>query len=666
MNLDNPLLIGQGLPPFDKIKTEHIEPAIQILIKEAYQSLDLLEKKAQPSWNELVEPLNKFQEKLSWAWGIVGHLMSVKNSPELRKVYEKLQPEIVEFYNKLSQSEALYKNFKALKASSAYSGFESVQKRIVEAELKDFELSGIGLEKAQREKFNQIQLELAELANKFSNNVLDATKAFGLILKTSEETAGLPQTLLNLAAQNDGTWKITLDAPFYIPFMQYSQNASLREKIYKAYIKRASEGELNNKQILKRILELRQEEAELLSFANYAELSLQTKMAPSLESIYQKLEELRQVSYKAASQELKTLKDFAKTDLKHWDITFWAERLKEANFNFSEEDLRPYFSFPQVLNSLFNLTKRLFKINIQPAEAPVWHEDVQFFEVSNEDDGQAIAYFYLDPYTRPAEKRGGAWMNDCIGRAKTSEGIRLPVAYLICNQTPPIGDKPSLMSFMEVTTLFHEFGHGLQHMLTKIDYPEAAGINNIEWDAVELPSQFMENWCYEEKTLKNMAKHYLSGENLPDELYQKLLASKNFMSGSAILRQLHFSLLDLELHKGNIQDPEAVRKAIGKKTLLIEPLPEDAFLCSFSRIFAGGYSAGYYSYKWAEILSSDAFAAFEEVGLENEQAICKTGELFRDTVLALGGSKHPLEIFQMFRQREPKTEALLRHNGLVD
>ncbi len=668
MNSENPLLIGQGLPAFDKIKTEHIEPALKLILEEAYQNLSQLEQNAKPSWEELVEPLDKLEEKLAWAWGAVSHLMGVQNSPALRQSYEKLQPEIVQFYNKLSQSESLYDNFKALKASSQWANFESAQKRIITASIQDFELSGIGLEKAQRERFNQIQMELAELGNKFSNNVLDATKAFSLILNTPEEIAGLPNSLLNLAAQgenNTAPWKITLDSPYYIPFMQYSQNAALREQIYKANITRASGGEFDNHEILKKILELRHEKAKLLGFANYAELSLQTKMAPSLNNIYEKLEELRKVSYKAASQELETLKTFAQNpNLQHWDLAFWAERLKETNFAFSEEELRPYLAFPKVLESLFSLAERLFQINIIPAEAPVWHKDVQFFRV-NDQQGTAIAYFYLDPYTRPAEKRGGAWMDDCIGRSKTPDGIRLPVAYLICNQTPPVADKPSLMTFMEVKTLFHEFGHGLQHMLTQIDYSDAAGINNIEWDAVELPSQFMENWCYEEKTLKNMAKHYQTGESLPQELYKKLLASKNFMSGSGILRQLHFSLLDLELHNGEVKDPESVRRAIGENTLLIQPLPEDAFLCSFSHIFAGGYSAGYYSYKWAEILSADAFAAFEEAGLENEKAIALKGELFKNTVLALGGSEHPLVVFKKFRNREPQTEALLRHSGLI-
>ncbi|PMB10937.1 peptidase M3, partial [Fischerella thermalis CCMEE 5273] len=385
--------------------------------------------------------------------------------------------------------------------------------------------------------------------------------------------------------------------------------------------------------------------------------------------------------YDAAVKELEELKAFAASkgvaeanDLKHWDIAYWAERQREEKFAFTAEELRPYFPLPQVLDGLFGLVKRLFGVTVTPADgqAPVWHEDVRYFQIADE-TGNAIAYFYLDPYSRPAEKRGGAWMDICINRGKVAENgvskTRLPVAYLVCNQTPPVDGKPSLMTFAEVETLFHEFGHGLHHMLTKVDYTSAAGINNVEWDAVELPSQFMENWCYDRATLFGMARHYATGEPLPEHYYQKLLAAKNYMSGSATLRQVHFSLLDIELHHryrpGGDETPKQVRDRIATTTTVIPPLPEDAFLCAFAHIFAGGYAAGYYSYKWAEVLSADAFAAFEEVGLEDEQAVKAIGKRYRDTVLALGGSKHPMEVFKSFRGREPSTEALLRHNGLI-
>jgi oligopeptidase A len=409
-------------------------------------------------------------------------------------------------------------------------------------------------------------------------------------------------------------------------------------------------------------------------------LSLASKMAPNVEAVEALLEELRQASYHAAVKDLEQLQAFAASyseeyqDLKHWDISFWAERQREAKFAFTAEELRPYFPLPQVLDGLFGLVKRLFGVTVTPADgqAPVWHENVRYFQIADE-TGSPIAYFYLDPYSRPAEKRGGAWMDVCINRSQITENgvnaIRLPVTYLVCNQTPPVDGKPSLMTFYEVETLFHEFGHGLHHMLTKVNYAGAAGINNVEWDAVELPSQFMENWCYERPTLFGMAKHYETGEALPEHYYQKLLAARNYMSGTTMLRQIHFSRVDLELHyryrHNSNETPADVRHRIAKTTTVLPPLPEDSMLCAFGHIFEGGYAAGYYSYKWAEVLSADAFSAFEEAGLENEEGIKATGRRYRDTVLALGGGKHPMEVFKTFRGREPSTIALLRHNGLV-
>ena len=685
--LENPLLIGKGLPPFEKIQAEQVVPAIIELLKELEGDLTDLEANVTPTWTGLVEPLTRIEERLNWSWGIVGHLMSVQNSQELREAYETIQPEVIKFSNKLSQSKPIYQAFTALKASTDWDTLEPAQKRIVEAAIRDAELSGVGLEGEKRDRFNQIQLEIAELATKFSNNVLDATKIFKLKLTEKAQVDGLPESALSLAAQTartegeekataeNGPWVITLDMPSYIPFLKYSTNRELREKLYKASITRASSGDFDNKPLLDRILQLRQEKANILGFNTYAELSLARKMAPDVGAVEKLLEELRSVSYDAAVKELEELKAFAgDEDLKHWDISFWAEKQREAKFAFNEEELRPYFPLPQVLDGLFGLAKRIFGVKITAADgqAPVWHEDVRYFQIANE-AGEEIAHFYLDPYSRPAEKRGGAWMNDCIGRARLLEAgemtTRLPVAYLVCNQTPPVDGQPSLMTFMEVATLFHEFGHGLQHMLTKVDYAGAAGINNVEWDAVELPSQFMENWCYDRPTLFGMAKHYQTGEPLPEHYYQKLLAAKNYMSGSMMLRQLHFSLLDIELHyryqPGGEETPSQVRDRIAKTTTVMPPLPEDAFLCAFGHIFAGGYAAGYYSYKWAEVLSADAFAAFEEAGLDDEEAVASVGNRFRDTVLALGGSLHPMEVFKAFRGREPKTEPLLRHSGLL-
>ena len=684
---DNPLLRGKGLPPFDQIKPEQVVSGITQLLQELEAELAHLEANVTPTWSGLVEPLTEIEERLSWSWGIVGHLMSVKNSPELRQAYETAQPQVVQFANQLSQSKPLYQAFKALRQGDNWTILEPAQTRIVEAAIRDAELSGVGLEGEKRERFNQIQLKLAELATKFSNNLLDATKAFKLKLTSPEEVAGLPPSALSLAAQTartegeenaspeNGPWVITLDYPSYIPFMKYATNRELREKLYKAFITRAASGELDNNPLIDRILELRQEQAQLLGYGSYSQVSLARKMAPDVVTVEKLLEELRSVSYDAAVKELEELKAFAKTeDLKHWDISFWTEKQKEAKFAFNAEELRPYFPLPQVLEGLFSLAKRIFGVTITAADgqAPVWHEDVRYFQITDE-TGEVIAHFYLDPYSRPGEKRGGAWMNDCLNRGKIRENgkvtTRLPVAYLVCNQTPPVDGKPSLMTFEEVETLFHEFGHGLQHMLTKVDYPGAAGINNVEWDAVELPSQFMENWCYDRTTLLGMAKHYETAEALPEHYYQKLLAARNYMSGSLMLRQLHFSFLDLELHHryqpGGEETPKQVRDRIAKTTTVISPLQEDSFLCGFGHIFAGGYAAGYYSYKWAEVLSADAFAAFEEAGLENEEAIASVGKRFRDTVLALGGSVHPMEVFQAFRGREPQTEPLLRHSGLL-
>ncbi|MFM7426283.1 MAG: M3 family metallopeptidase, partial [Elainella sp.] len=679
--------IGEGLPPFEQIQPDQVVPAITQLLQDLEADLSRLEASLVPTWEGLVTPLEELEERLSWSWGIVGHLMGVKNSPELRQAYETMQPEVVKFISRFNQSQPIYQGFKALREGAAWDSLDEAQQRIVEAALRDAELSGVGLVGEAKTRYNEIQLELAELTTRFSNNVLDATKAFSLTLTDPAEIAGLPPSAVGLAAQaaraageeaataEAGPWRITLDMPSYLPFMQHSQRRDLREKLYRVFISRASSGELNNAPLIERILELRQEQAQLLGYGSYAEVSLAAKMAPSVEAVEKLLEELRQASYSAAQTDLETLQAFAQEQgetepLQPWDIAFWSERQREAKFDFNAEELRPYFPLEQVLSGLFDLSKRIFGVTITPADgqAPVWHPDVRYFQVSDE-SGETIAHFYLDAYSRPAEKRGGAWMDECLSRAKLpSSELRLPVAYLVCNQTPPVDDKPSLMTFGEVETLFHEFGHGLQHMLTRVDYSKASGIRNVEWDAVELPSQFMENWCYHRPTLLSLGKHYQTGEPLPEAYYQKLLAARTYMSGSVMLRQIHFSWVDLELHhryRPGGETPEQVRRRIAETTTVIPPLPEDAFLCAFGHIFAGGYAAGYYSYKWAEVLSADAFSAFEEAGLEDEQQIAQVGHRFRETVLALGGSQHPMQVFESFRGREPNTIALLKHNGLA-
>jgi oligopeptidase A len=698
----NPLLIGHGLPPFSEIEPSQVVPGIEQLLAELTEALAQLEHslqtsslqasslQAQATWESLMLPLTAITERLGWSWGIIGHLMGVKNSPELRAAYESVQPGLVQFSNQIGQSQAIYEALKQLRAGASWAELVPAQQRIVEAALRDAELSGVGLSGETKAKFNEIQQALAELSTQFSNHVLDATKAFGLILTQPEDIIGLPPSLLSLAAQSAreagqaeataeaGPWQITLDMPSYVPFLRHSQRRDLREQLYRAFITRASSGELDNAPLIEKILALRQQQAELLGFTNYAELSLARKMAPSVAAVEALMEELRVASYDAAQRELAEVKAFAKAqkapeadDFKQWDLPFWTERMRERKFDLNDEALRPYFPLPKVLEGLFGLAERLFGIAIAAAdgEAPVWHADVRYFRVSDAASGEAIAHFYLDPYSRPAEKRGGAWMDECIVRSKVDGEVRLPVAYLVCNQSPPVDGKPSLMTFPEVETLFHEFGHGLQHMLTQVDYAGAAGINNVEWDAVELPSQFMENWCYDQDTLFGMAQHYETGAPLPEADYQKLIAARHFMTGNAILRQVNFGWIDLALHAeyrpGGSESVAAVRDRISKTATVMEPLPEDAFLCSFGHIFAGGYAAGYYSYFWAEVLSADAFSAFEEAGLENTDKIAAIGRRFRDTVLALGGSQHPMAIFKTFRGREPSTQALLRHRGLV-
>ena len=729
----NPLLIGHGLPPFSDIESGHVVPGIEYLLQTLGDELSALEsilsqkldggldggENVEITWLDLIDPLTAITERLSWSWGIIGHLMGVKNSSELRTAYESVQPSLVQFSNRIGQSQVIYAALGKIKDSAAWAGLEPAQQRIVDAALRDAELSGVGLSGDQKESFNEIQRELAELSTQFSNHVLDATKAFSLTLTKPEDVAGLPPSLLSLSAQaardaaaqepepdkalsseellgkdataEAGPWRITLDMPSYIPFMRHSQRRDLREQLYRAFITRASSGELDNAPLIEKILELRSQKANLLGFENYAALSLARKMAPSVSAVEQLMEELRSASYDAAKRELEDIKEFAygatadavqtaevaSTEIKQWDVPFWTERMREQQFDLNDEALRPYFPLPNVLEGLFGLAERLFGITISAADrtAPVWHSDVRYFQVSDAESKSVIAHFYLDPYSRPAEKRGGAWMDECIVRAKVpssenqSAQVRLPVAYLVCNQSPPVDGKPSLMTFREVETLFHEFGHGLQHMLTAVDYPGAAGINNVEWDAVELPSQFMENWCYDRDTLFGMAQHYETGEPLPEADYQKLLAARHFMTGNAILRQVNFGWTDMALHAdyqpGGEETVWQVRDRISSKATVMPPIPEDAFLCSFGHIFSGGYAAGYYSYFWAEVLSADAFSAFEEAGLEDKAEVSAIGRRFRNTVLALGGSHHPMEVFKAFRGREPSTQALLRHRGLT-
>lgn len=687
---ENPLLALEGLPDFAHIEPGHIVPAVRQRLAEATKKLESIEQHAGPNWASTIGAMEELDQPFEHVWEPVGHLFGVKNSPELREAYETVLPEVVQFGLRARQSHPLYDAVKGLKSSAEWSKLSEAQQRIVTDRLRDAELSGISLTGAARERFNAIEQELSQLSTDFSNHVLDATKAYALDITDEQDAAGWPETLRLLASgawnkahaetpnatAEGGPWRITLEAPLYIPFMEHCRNRGLREQVYRAFITRAAKEPFDNSGLIPRILKLRQEQAGLLGFNNYAEVSLSRKMAGTPNAVRDMFAKLRLASWSAAERDLKDLVALKesqgdKTPLALWDVPFWAERLREQRFDYTDEQLRPYFPFEKVLDGLFRLMHRLFGVTVERAteHVSVWNDDVRFYHIRDE-AGQQIASFFLDPYSRPENKRSGAWMDNCLGRRRLYGGrLQRPVAHLVCNQTPPMGDKPSLMSFSEVETLFHEMGHGLQHMLTKVELADAAGIRGIEWDAVELPSQFMENWCYHKPTLLGMTGHYQTGERLPDELFDKIYASRTYRAGTMMLRQLMLGMTDLELHSTyNPDGPETpfdVQRRIAQLTSLLPLLPEDRFLCSFQHIFSGGYSAGYYSYKWAEILSADAFGAFEDAGLDNDAAVAQTGRRFRDTVLALGGGKHPLDVFREFRGREPSVEPLLRHSGLI-
>ncbi len=688
---DNPLLQTEGLPRFDRIRPEHVEPAVRALLERLNTDLDALDRDVQPTWAGTVERLSTLTEPLGLAWGVINHLMGVQNSAELREAHAAVEGDVVETFMRVGQSVPLYRAYKTLREGGEWARLEEAQQRVVEATLRDMDLSGVGLEGAALTRFQAIERELAELSTRFANNVIDSTKAWSMTLTQPEEVAGLPPSALAMAAQaaqqglpegapaptpEAGPWRITLDAPSFGPFLEHSRRPELREKVYRAYVTRASSGPVDNTPLIERILALRDEKAKLLGHGSFAEVSLAAKMAPGVQAVEQLLGELRGAARARAQGELDELTAFARKQsgdaglkLELWDMAFWAERLREERYAYTDEELRPYFALPRVLEGLFDTARRLFGVTVRAAdgEAPVWDPSVRFFRMADE-SGKDIAAFYLDPYSRPATKRGGAWMNGALDRKRQPDGsLRLPVAYLVCNDTPPVGDKPALLTFREVETLFHEFGHGLQHMLTRVDYPEAAGINNVEWDAVELPSQFMENWCFHEETLSRLARHVDTGEPLPRALQEKLRAGRIYRAASMTLRQVYFATLDLELHHRHAGgDVAETQRRVARDNTVVAPLPEDRFLCAFTHIFAGGYAAGYYSYKWAEVLSADAFSAFEEAGLGDERAVESTGRRFRDTVLALGGSRHPLVVFKQFRGREPSTQPLLQQTGLVE
>ncbi|MCA9083077.1 MAG: M3 family metallopeptidase [Planctomycetaceae bacterium] len=691
MSSTNPLLRDGGFPAYDLIQPDQIAVGIAEMLKRAGDALTEAESAPLEDWDALMKPLERIDLLFEYGWSPVNHLLSVANSGELRTAHEAVLSDVVEFGLRLKQSRPLYERFVALRDASSRLSLQEAQNRILQNSILSAEQSGIALEGPDRERFNEIERRLSKLSTDFSNHVLDATKEWHLDLSDPQDAEGLPDSYRRMAAAawssadenkqaepataESGPWRIKLDAPSFGPFMEHCRIRELRETAYRAYISRASSGETDNGPLIREILSLKQEKCRLLGYENYAALSLSRKMAGNVEAVQKMFHDLLQASSTHGEKELNEITELAQSRghegaLSHWDVAFWAERLREERYAFTDEQLRPYFSLERVLDGLFELCHRLFGISVRPtdATAPVWNSDVRYFEVFDEQNCQ-IAGFYLDPYSRPQNKRGGAWMNDCITRSRTADGLRLPVAHLVCNGTPPVGETPSLMTFREVETLFHEFGHGLQHMLTTVDFRDAAGINGVEWDAVELPSQFMENWCYHKPTLLGMAVHYQTGEVLPDELYEKICRARMYRAASNMLRQLQFGMTDMELHTtfdpAGTESPFDVHLRISKQTSPLPPLPENRFLCSFQHIFAGGYAAGYYSYKWAEVLSADAFAAFEEAGLDDQAAVAETGRRFRDTVLAQGGSRHPMDIYRDFRGREPDTQALLRHNGLI-
>lgn len=686
--LENPLLANADLPKFGSIEAVHVEPGIKDLMESLRSGFSSLESKIasqEPTYAGVVEELEKLRYPLGYGWGVVSHLNGVKNTEQLRNAHAAAQPEVVKASMELEQSRVVYEKLAELEAKS--SELPSAQQRILQSSLRSMRHSGVNLEGAVKEEFNAIALKLSELGTNFSNNLLDATKAFEIILTDEADVNGLPASALAAAAQSfeqakegekataeQGPWRLTLDMPSYIAAMKHLKSSALREKLYRAQVTRASSGELDNQPIIEEILKLRQKATVLLGFNNFAEQSLASKMADDVAAVQKMTDDLFAKGRPAAEKEIAELKEFAASkgfagDMKLWDVTYWAERLKEERYAYDEEALKPYFSLPKVLDGLFGIASKLFGVTIERSDdaAERWHPDVMFFRVLDTDSGEHIASFYLDPYARPGEKRGGAWMADCTGRSKVL-GTK-PVAYLTCNGSPPVADAPSLMTFSDAETLFHEFGHGLQHMLTHVEDGDAAGINNVEWDAVELPSQFMENWLYHKPTVDSFAVHYKTGEPLPADVFEKIKGARTFMAGSAMVRQLQIGAVDMELHKQDLaaagETALDVQRRVADKYAIIPPLPEDRFLCSFGHIFAGGYAAGYYSYKWAEVLSADAFAAFEEAGLDDPEALAKTGRKFRETVLGCGGSKHPSEVFREFRGKDASADALLRHNGLL-
>lgn len=678
--MTNPLLETTELPQFSAIRPEHVEPAIDQLLADARQTIaDCLQAGQDYTWLNLIDPIEAAEDRLNKAWSPVSHMNSVVNSEAMREAYNACLGKLSEYATETGQNRALFEAYQAIHDSPAFAQLDRAQRRIIQNALRDFHLSGVDLSADKQARYKEISQQLSKLASQYEENLLDATNAWHKQITAIEELAGLPESALAQAKQaaeteNKEGWLINLQFPSYLAIMTYADNRELRREHYEAFCTRASDqgphaGQWDNSSIMEQILALRHEKAQLLGFNNYAKYSLATKMAQSTDDVVKFLEDLADKSSHQAQQDLAELKAFAVSeygldDLQAWDIGYYSEKMRQHFYQLSQEEVKAYFPDNRVIPGLFAIVEKLYGLQISEIQDfDTWHPDVRFYQILD-GDGQLRGRFYLDLYAR-AKKRGGAWMDDCVCRRKTAEQLQTPVAYLICNFTPPTGNDPALLTHDEVQTLFHEFGHGLHHMLTQIDHLGVSGINGVEWDAVELPSQFMENWCWEKAALELISGHYQTHEPLPDALFTKMLAAKNFQAGMLMVRQLEFSLFDFKVHQhydpaegGRIyQTLQQVRDQVA-----VVKVPDfNRFAHSFSHIFAGGYAAGYYSYKWAEVLSADAFSLFEENGIFDRA----TGESFLHNILEQGGSESAMALFKNFRGREPKIDALLRHNGIT-
>ena len=676
----NPLLNFETLPQFSSIKPEHVEPAIDQLLAENRELLKkLLNANQAYTWENLIAPLDEAANRLERSWSPVRHLNSVMNSPELREAYNRCLSKLSEYHTEIGQNEDLYQAYLSIRDSAQFAELTVAQQKSIEDSIRGFQLSGVDLDSDKKEQYKKLQQELTQLHSKYEENLLDATNAWTQQFDHVEALKGLPESALAMAEEAakqrelEG-WAITLEFPSYYSVVTYADDRALREEIYRAYVTRASDqgphaGEWDNTRLMEEILVLRQRGARLLGFENYAEKSLATKMARDSQEVIDFLKDLASRSRPRAEEEFKELSAFAARELgidqvQPWDVAYASEKLRQSAYDLAQEDLKPYFPVDKVIEGLFNLVERLFGMRIEEVKGiDTWHPDVQFF-VIHDTEGNLRGQFYFDLYARQ-NKRGGAWMDECVNRMRINNQVQVPVAYMTCNSSPPAGGKPALFTHDEVTTLFHEFGHGLQHMLTLVDYPDVSGINGIEWDAVELPSQFMENWCWEKEALDLFARHYETGEPMPQALYDKLVATRHFQAAMMMVRQIEFALFDMMIHvdeervkqEGIQQVLDDVRQEV---SVIITP-DWNRFQHGFTHVFAGGYAAGYYSYKWAEVLSADAFARFEEEGLFNAQV----GRDFLHTVLELGGSQKAIDVYTEFRGREPSIDALLRHNGLA-